>query len=431
MGNINVDKSVIDAVQREIASGNESMKGSIDSLIREMEAGKAAWNSSENIDFDGVISTLKSIQSDYSGTNEQFMQTLSDSVATYQEQDMNVQSQMAAAEGGTSPVITAGGSGSGVGPSGGPANVSTDGKSPVIDASNSSKTSTKNREKGEADYDATSPESYANKGYAVPGGSSSTANATNQRPSYVPEGATQRDDGRWQTVDANGNVTIYNNPENGIQGAVIDINDPNIDPRVKALANGMEGGQIVKLDDGRLAVKDKYGGGTIFNKDGSTMDVSSKTIHAGEVGKVSASSNGGDPYSQELANQLINDGYSDKKIEKMVNKWEEKGELSNADGVMSAVEARREQEAIAKESGIPLVSPSPNSTPVAAQPSPTPVATQPFPNVGGTQASPSKSPVIEAGASRRSSSGGDLPSLDWETDPNPFVQHRANGDKYQ
>ena len=53
------------------------------------------------------------------------------------------------------------------------------------------------------------------------------------------------------------------------------------------------------------------------------------------------------------------------------------------------------------------------------------------PNVGGTQASPSKSPVIEAGASRRSSSGGDLPSLDWETDPNPFVQHRANGDKYQ
>ena len=167
-----------------------------------------------------------------------------------------------------------------------------------------------------------------------------------ERPSYVPENATQTADGRWAVLDENGKGTIYNNK--GIGGTPFETDDV----RLKALASGMDGGQVVKLDDGRVAVKDKYGGGVIFNEDGSTQDVSGRTVVAGKVETIQASTDGADPYTQDLASEIINADLDNRKTNRLIKGYESQQEAEGTDSVLSVdTDALRDQLEFQKENG--------------------------------------------------------------------------------
>lgn len=164
------------------------------------------------------------------------------------------------------------------------------------------------------------------------------------KPGYVPQGATLGADGRWANLDENGKGTIYNNK--GIEGVPFETDDVGL----KALASGMQGGQVVKMADGRVAVKDQYGGGRIFNEDGSTVDVSGRTIVAGKVGTIQASSDGADPYTQDFASEIFNSGLDNRKTNRLIKGFESQQEAEGADAAYGIdTEALREQLDVLKE----------------------------------------------------------------------------------
>lgn len=168
-----------------------------------------------------------------------------------------------------------------------------------------------------------------------------------ERPSHVPENATLGEDGRWQSTNENGQTTVYNNK--GIEGTPIETDDV----RLKALANQMNGGEVVQMADGRIAVRDKNGGGTIFNADGTTEAVSGATVYAGKVNKANSSGNGADPYTQELANEINKAGLSEKKAEKLIDGFETQQDSGKVSSDMSVnTDALRDQVQSQRETGV-------------------------------------------------------------------------------
>lgn len=122
-----------------------------------------------------------------------------------------------------------------------------------------------------------------------------------------------------QGVEKEVKQAVETNGVKPITGEVIDSNDP----LVKGLAN-VNGGEVVRMADGRIAVRDETGSGVIFNKDGTTEAVTTKPTILASGDRTSGNSNGRDPYTQEVAQVLHDEGYSDKQVDKFINSVDKK-----------------------------------------------------------------------------------------------------------
>lgn len=297
-----VDSSIInksiESINKNTAVLSENLKSIKDQAAYIMDVYKTNGKSTEAIE--KIVAEIDEINNNYLSNNQEFNNVMNSAVSAYSAADAQIQGQAMGLAGNDFS------SGSGV-------------VIPDAPAQNQAAALSGN------DFSSGS-------GIVTPDGK------LIEKPNSIPEAATLTADGRWSTVNADGKGTIYNSK--GINGVPFETDDV----RIKALASGMDGGQVVKMEDGRIAVKDRYGGGTIFNADGSTEAVAGRTIMAGSVGQISSSGDGADPFTQDLASEMVNAGLDNRKINRLVKGYESQQEAEGMDPLLGVdTEALRDQ----------------------------------------------------------------------------------------